>query len=63
MPVSWPVAALTVLGILLVILGLLVGGFELNGGQLVALGLAALVVAGYLEGGAPATAVTARAMA
>jgi hypothetical protein len=49
MPVSWPVAALTVLGILLVILGLLVGGFELNGGQLVALGLAALVVAGYLE--------------
>jgi hypothetical protein len=49
MPVSWPVAALTILGILLVILGLMVGGFQLSGAQLVGLGLGALVVAGYLE--------------
>jgi hypothetical protein len=49
MPASWPVAALTILGIILVFLGLLVGGFQLSGGQLIALGLGALVVAGYLE--------------
>src|SRR6187402_2925803 len=38
--VSWPVAALTILGIILVILGLLVGGLELSGVQLIGLGLA-----------------------
>jgi hypothetical protein len=49
MSVSWPVAALTILGIILVILGLLVGGLQLSGVQLIGLGLAALVVAGYFE--------------
>ena len=49
MPVSWPVAALTILGILLVILGLASGGLQLSSGHLIALGLGALVVAAYFE--------------
>jgi hypothetical protein len=45
MSMSAPVTALTFLGIIITVLGLFVGG----GGQLIALGLGALVVAGILQ--------------
>jgi hypothetical protein len=45
MDLSMPVGALTVLGILITVLGLLVGG----GIQLIAVGLLALVAAGILQ--------------
>jgi hypothetical protein len=45
MPTSMPVAALTVLGILLAVLGLFVGGSV----ELVIIGLVAIAVAGVLQ--------------
>jgi hypothetical protein len=45
MPVSMPIAALTTIGIVLAVLGLLVGG----GIQLVIIGLIAIAVAGLLQ--------------